>query len=50
MVMYEKTTGTPVEVWPVDARELLASGEYVAEWPAPAVTPEPPVMESGKRR
>lgn len=29
--VYEKKTGNPVQCEPVDARELIASGEYTAE-------------------
>lgn len=36
-VVYDKQTGQPVEVFHVDAKEMIASGHYSAE----EVTPEP---------
>lgn len=42
VVLYEKSTGKQVERWPVDARELLRSGDYTTDPPGEnAVTVDP---------
>lgn len=38
-VLYHGTTGQRIERWPVDARGMLVSGDYLAA-PAPAVAEE----------
>lgn len=42
--VYQVSTGQAFEVWPVDARELVASGEYVRERPSsqPAISSAEP--------
>lgn len=39
VAIYQLETRRRVEVWPVDARELLASGEYVSELPELVAAP-----------
>jgi len=44
VTIYQITTGEALEVEPVDAREILAQGEYSKEPPVPG-EPPPPVPE-----
>lgn len=40
VVVYDRATGQRLERWPVDARELLATGGFTADTPNPeALTP-----------
>jgi hypothetical protein len=50
VVLYDRATGQRLERWPVDARELLATGGFTAdtpipEAPTPHAAPVTPVVE-----
>lgn len=49
VVLYDRATGQRLERWPVDARELLATGGFTVDTPnpeaSPHATPVPPVVE-----
>lgn len=44
VIIFRKKDGEPFERWPVDAREMLATGEYTARDPS-GVVPEGTVVE-----
>lgn len=49
VVLYDRATGQRLERWPVDARELLATGGFTADTPIlealPHAAPVTPVVE-----
>ncbi len=48
VVLFDRATGQRLERWPVDARELLATGDYAASPPDTALAPDAsaaPVVE-----
>lgn len=48
VVVFDRATGERLERWPVDARELLATGDYAASPPDTAIAPDAsaaPVVE-----
>lgn len=45
VVVYSRTTGQSFERWPVDAREMLASGDYTQRPPGDSA-PEPDPAQS----
>ncbi|WP_373069755.1 hypothetical protein [Gemmatimonas sp.] len=44
-VLYDRTTGAAFWRWPVDAREMLATGAYTVDPPSLDATPVDPVVE-----
>jgi hypothetical protein len=47
VILTNIATGEQLERWPIDARDLLATGAYVAEGMAPAATEAPLLPGAG---